>query len=93
LRAHLESLWRSSGKKPQQLEDAPPLPEHGAHVWGWFVQLHNGLGSNGMEQSKITAHDVKDWMWFNGIASLELWERQAIADLDNCWFASQRKTK
>jgi len=46
-----------------------------------------------MEAGRITAGDVKNWMWFNGIASLELWERQAIAALDNCWFASQRKTK
>jgi hypothetical protein len=87
----LNSEWRQSGKKPQQLEDAPELPEHAAHLWSQFLQLHNSRGNNGMEANRITADKVKDWMWFNGLSSLELWEKKAIHALDNCWFESRGK--
>lgn len=46
-----------------------------------------------MEAARITPDQVKGWMWFNGIATLELWEKRAIAALDNVWFAAQRKSK
>lgn len=42
---------------------------------------------------RITPDQVKDWMWFNGVPALELWERKAIAALDAEWFAAQRKAK
>jgi hypothetical protein len=86
-------VWRQTGKQPKQLAEAVTVPELATHVWGWFCQLHNERGSNGMEQNKITADRVKDWCWFNGVVSLELWERQAIRALDNCWFMLQRKAK
>jgi hypothetical protein len=91
LRAQLECAWRQTGRQPRQLAEAATIPVHGAHVWDWFIQLHNGRGSNGMEASKITAHDVKNWMWFNGIPSLELWEKRAISELDNAYFMSKAK--
>ena len=93
LRAHLESLWRNSGEQPKQLAEAPALPALAAHVWGWFIELDKGRGNNGMEAARITPDQVTGWMWFNGVLSLELWERKAIAALDNVWFAAQRKVK
>lgn len=46
-----------------------------------------------MESARITPDQVKGWMWFNGIETLELWEKRAIASLDDVWFAAQRKAK
>lgn len=46
-----------------------------------------------MESSRITPDQVKGWMWFNGVPSLELWERKAINAIDSAWFAHQRKGK
>lgn len=93
IRAQLECVWNQTGKKPKQLEDALEAPPLAAHIWQWFISLNNGRGSNGMESARITPDQVKGWMWFNGIPSLELWERKAIAALDNVWFAAQRNAK
>ena len=42
-----------------------------------------------MSASRISAENVKSWMWFNGIRSLESWERRAISALDTCWMNAQ----
>lgn len=42
-----------------------------------------------MSPSRITAENVKNWMWFNGVRSLELWEKKAISSLDTCWMLAQ----
>ena len=82
-------MQRQTGKRPQQLEDCPDLPPLAAHIWGWFIGLCNERGNNGMSASRITAENVKSWMWFNGVTSLELWERRAISALDTCWMIAQ----
>lgn len=89
LRDHLNSAWRQSGRKPQQLEDCPELPPLAAHLWGYFVGLCGERGNNGMAESRITAQNVKDWMWFNGVKHLELWEKKALRAADNVWMQQQ----
>lgn len=60
------------------------------HVWGWFLELHQERGSNGMEANRITSTAMKDWQWASG-NMLELWERKAIKAIDNAWFFAQKK--
>lgn len=88
LRVHLESLWRQTGKMPQLLEDAPECPPLGAHVWGWFVELHSERRMGMAQAERITAADMKDWCWATG-NQLELWERQAIRRIDSAWMKAQ----
>ena len=38
LREHLESVWRQSGEKPDEL-NVPDCPDFLAYLWGWFVDL------------------------------------------------------
>lgn len=85
LRHHLKIIWDKKGVMPQQLQDAPGLPPLAAHVWRWFVGLCNERGNNGMSVSRITSENIKSWMWFNGVDSIELWERKAIAAMDDVW--------
>lgn len=42
-----------------------------------------------MVASKITAENVKDWMWFAGVKELALWERRALRAVDNVWMKAQ----
>ena len=46
-----------------------------------------------MSASRITAENVKSWMWFNGVSSLELWERRAIVAMDDVWMRHQSEDK
>ena len=84
LRDHLNSLWRQSGVKPQQLEEAVDLHPLGAHVWICFAELNNERGSNGITADRITARQMIDWCWATG-STLELWERRAIRAIDAAW--------
>lgn len=70
---------------PQQLQNVPELPPPAAHLWAWFISISNERGNNGMSALKITADNVKSWMWFNGVNEIEPWERRAISALDNVW--------
>lgn len=87
---HLETVWRQTGKMPQQLADLPDLPELGMHVWNYFLELHGERGSSGMGVSKITSSGIIDWQQIEGIR-LKHWEIRAIRLLDNLWMESQRK--
>jgi hypothetical protein len=89
LREHYNSVWRQTGKQPAALASAPELPVDGVHVWDLFLRLHNERGSNGMEANRITAKDVIDWCWFNGVESIDLWERKAIRALDMTYFRTR----
>ena len=60
-------------------------------MWGWFLSLNSERGNNGMSASRITAENVKSWMWYNGVESIELWERRAISKLDSLWMSHQQE--
>lgn len=81
---HLETVWRNTGKMPQQLEDLPELPELAAHIWQYFVDLHSERGNSGMGASKITSAGLLDWQAVEGI-TLKHWEIRAIRLIDNLW--------
>ena len=83
-------MWRQTGKQPQQLANVAALPAHAAHLWGWFISLNNERGNNEMGPSRITAQNVKDWMWFNGLNAIELWEKKALKEADNVWISLQK---
>ncbi len=78
--------------QPERLANAPPLPEDGAHVWGWFNEMNNERGSDGMNIGRITARTMQDWCWATGNV-LDLWERRAIRAIDIVWIAAQRVAK
>ena len=82
------SLWRQTGEQPEQLANAPALPALAAHVWEYFVQLHNERSAGLMGTAKITARDMRDWCWATGNL-LALWERRAIQAVDAAWGRSQ----
>jgi hypothetical protein len=86
-------VWRLTGKKPQQLADAPELPASVVAVWQYFLSVNaeRGNGMNGPE--KLTAQNLRDWMWLNGVPHLELWERRALMAVDRLWLAQQNKPK
>lgn len=78
------SLWRQTKEQPEQLANAPTLPELAEHVWGWFLELRNEQGSNGMAPSRIGSQAMRDWCWATG-NTLALWERRAIRAVDAAW--------
>lgn len=84
LRHHLTVVWEKTGKQPQQLIDAKPLPQAGAHLWRWFMDMNAMRNNNGVTESLLSARDLIDWCWFSG-QSLELWERRAIRAMDIAW--------
>lgn len=65
---------------PDILADAVPIPEAGAHVWGYFCELNREAAGG-----RITSTMMKDFAWSSGI-DLELWERKAIKRLDAAYF-------
>lgn len=88
LKDHLMMAYKASGIMPQQLADAPNLPELAAHVWEYFLQLHIERGSSGMSHRAITSTGIKDWCEISRI-KLEPWELRAIRAIDNEWMRSE----
>lgn len=59
-------MERATGKPPQELLDAPPLPEALAHVWGWFAELSNARGAGAFTLNPISFPDMESWGRLSG---------------------------
>jgi hypothetical protein len=80
LRTHLMAAYRQTGIMPDQLRDAPELPELGAHVWKWYCELDQCRKSG----EPITNRDILDWQQLYG-QKLEPWELRAIKTIDRVY--------
>jgi hypothetical protein len=60
LRDHLESVWRQSGNRPEQLE-AVECPSEIKYLWFYFCQLHARRGSSGMGPNPISYAEIEAW--------------------------------
>lgn len=71
-----------------EFEAMPQLPPLGAHVWGWFCDLHATRSSGGMGgPSRLTRLEIRTWEEDEGRA-LSAWERRLILDIDAAWQAA-----
>ena len=72
---------------PQQLQDVPELPSLASHIWGWFIELHESRGNNGMGTSPITYRDIRDWSDITR-TRIEPWEIRALRKVDSAFLQS-----
>ena len=89
LRESLESVWQQTGIKPPELEEAT-CPDAIAHVWRWFMKLHQARGSGGMGPSGITYQDIAAWSALTH-SEPSPFEVGCIMALDSVWMLNQLK--
>lgn len=74
-----------------EMEAIPTLPPLGAHLWGWFLDLHATRSSGGMGgPSRLTRLEIRTWEEDEG-RSLAIWQRRLILDIDAAWQAAVSK--
>ena len=88
LRHHLEVAWKRTGKKPQQLEDAPDLPQEAAHVWDWFLVLASKRQQAMAGIAPLLESEI-GWFFSNRGIAPEPWELDAINALDRAAMEAQ----
>ena len=54
LRDQLKVVWKTTGRKPAELDSQAELPELFYEVWGWFLKLHSKRTSNGFGVNPIS---------------------------------------
>ena len=84
LLAHLQAVWRMTGKQPAMLADAPAMPEGCETLWRNFLELHDSRGSTGWGAARITFADIDAWQRVRG-AALSPFEVESIRRADNLW--------
>lgn len=76
-----ERIRRRLGKKgPSNVPQPPPFPKEVAYLWGWFLEVVQGLPANGMCPSPVAWTDLAAW---SGLTGTELcpWEARALVAL------------
>jgi hypothetical protein len=94
LAAHLDIIWKRTGKVPEMIANAPKLPVGCTQLWGDFLELHGSRGSTGLGSARITFVDLKAWQEIRG-TQLQPWEVDCIRKADDLWlseFAPKPKT-
>lgn len=80
------SLYRQTGKMPDQLANAPSLPDGLSALWLDFAQMHECRGSTGFGPMRISFADVQAFQAINRVRH-EPWEIEAIRRADNAFLA------
>ena len=81
---HYAAVARQLGKP--QLKP-PPLPPAATHLWETFIDLARRRGGNGFDPMPITHTEIDAWQRLKQWP-LAPWEVDAIAALDDAYFAS-----
>lgn len=79
---------------PDELANAPVLPEGLNSLWQSFIRLHKNRGSNGWSASRITDVDIDAARRVRGM-TLEPWQVEIVNRADDLWlteFAPKPKT-
>ena len=77
---------------PEELANAPELPEPVKYLWGFFLDLSRQRGSNGFGVLPLSYSDIHAWQQLNEL-SLDRWELDAILRLDGAYLACVNKPK
>ena len=77
---HLNQIWKSTGKMPDELEP-PFFPTIIVHVWDWYKELHNVRPNTGMGNAPVQYSEIYAWAALTRVQPTP-WEVQLIARLD-----------
>ncbi len=76
---HLEALQRRTGRAHPLLH-GPKLPDTGAHLWAWFLDLRAGQPA----AMPLSHGEIAAWSRLSGV-TVAAWELRALRVLDRVW--------
>ena len=82
-RAHLEQVWKSTGKKPDKL-DLPYFPSLLKYIWDSFLILSQGRQAGMSGPQPLTYTDIKSWVELTGY-EVTPFELEVIKKLDSTY--------
>lgn len=65
LYATLNQVWKTTKKKPEQLNPPCEIPFQLIHVWEWFLELSEVRQNYGFGISKLTYTEIHSWSTLN----------------------------
>jgi hypothetical protein len=83
------------GREYVEDDEAPPpaeLPEAGAYLWGWFLELSGGRASTGFSLLPISWSDLYAWTRLTG-NRLEPWEVVVLRAFDGALLSGYAKSR
>lgn len=70
-KTHLNNIWKSTGRKPKELDEHGDCPENLAYIWGWYCEL----------QSPVNYTELAHWQSIMR-RSLSHWEAELLISID-----------
>jgi hypothetical protein len=77
LEKSLRQVYKTTGKKPKQLEALDNLPPEIAYIWLWFLEISG--------HCPLTYAELESWNRLT-CANLRPWEAEAIKSLDRLFW-------
>lgn len=75
-------VWKTLGRKPKQLLEAPEKPDELSYVWEWFREVFTG--------EPLTYTELHHWSLVTG-KRLQGWEAELIRSLDRIYWSIQNE--
>lgn len=70
-------VWKTLGRKPKQLAEAPALPEELSYVWEWYLEVRGS--------EPLTYTELRNWSLLTKKVLLG-WEAELIRSLDRIFW-------
>lgn len=84
LRASLTQVWKTTGRKPAQLADAPECPEELEYLWDFYREVFTG--------EPLTFQEMEAWSRMTG-KPVTGWEADALKSIDRAYWRAQSHDK
>lgn len=89
---HLSFIEKTTGKKPQELQDLPVVPLAGQYIIDIFYNLNNSRQFNDSGPCKLSLFEIKNWSDLYNV-ELSPFEIDTIQRLDNCFINTVNNCK
>ncbi len=91
-REHLTSLYRQTGVMPDELANAPQLPDGLDYLWRDFLELHSSRTPGFSAPNRITFADIDAYQRVSGV-TFEGWEVEAIRRADTAFLKHMAESR
>jgi hypothetical protein len=77
LKDHLNQVWKTTGKKPNQLSEQPEFPEELRYIYDWYLEVK--------DVKQLTFTEIKNWSELSR-TNIMAWEVDILKNIDRIYW-------
>jgi hypothetical protein len=89
---HLKNAHKQTGELPEELANAPKLPEAASYLWAYFLHLHRQRQISAGGVQPLSYGEIEAWTRLMK-QPLDPWELNTLLRVDNAFLKVQQQKR